>query len=117
MNVITEIAFLGKLVKVIIDRPIKSRHPKFGYVYELNYGFIPNTLANDGMEVDAYVIGEENPLKEFEGIVKAIIIRENDVENKLIVTHPDYGLTITEVKQKTFFQEQFFDIKIRFLKS
>lgn len=113
---IPEIAYLGKKVKVVIDRPNNSRHPKYGFKYPLNYGFIPNTLANDGMEIDAYIIGEIQPLEQFEGIVKAIIIRANDVENKLVVTKPDYKLTVAEIKQKTLFQEQYFDINIELLK-
>lgn len=114
---IAEIIFLGKIVNVIIDRPLKSKHPKFGFEYELNYGFIPNTIANDGAEIDAYIIGETEPLKTYEGMVKAIVIRENDVENKLVVCRPDYELSVVEIEQKTFFQEQYFDITIQLLLS
>ena len=40
--------YIGKTVKVKIDRPLHSLHPKHGFVYELNYGFIPNTVSGDG---------------------------------------------------------------------
>ncbi len=43
--------FIGKIVTVKVDRPLNSRHPKHGFVYELNYGFIPGTMAPDGEEV------------------------------------------------------------------
>ena len=99
---------LGKEVQVIVDRPINSPHPEHGFIYELNYGFIPNTLAGDGEELDAYVIGVEEPLNQFTGIVKAIIIRLDDNENKLIVTKPDKVVTENEIREKTRFQEQFF---------
>ena len=35
--------YLGKKVKVEMDRPLGSTHPKHGFVYPVNYGFIPNT--------------------------------------------------------------------------
>ena len=41
--------YLGKEVKVIIDRPLGSCHPKFDMIYPINYGYIPNTVAGDGM--------------------------------------------------------------------
>lgn len=38
-------SYLGKVVNLIIDRPIGSIHPKYeDFVYPLNYGFIPNCL-------------------------------------------------------------------------
>ncbi len=35
--------YLGEKVKVKIDRPIGSKHPTHGFLYEVNYGFISNT--------------------------------------------------------------------------
>ena len=110
-----EVEFLGKEVKVIIDRPINSRHPRFNFKYEVNYGFIPDTLGGDGMEIDAYILGKNIPLSTFQGIVKAVIFRKNDVENKLVVTNAKYILNVEEVLQKTFFQEQFFQTEIKLL--
>ena len=60
-------SYLGKLVKVKIDRPLGSKHPKHNFIYPLNYGFIPNTIAGDGEEIDAYIIGEFEPLETYEG--------------------------------------------------
>lgn len=42
------IVYLGQKVNVIIDRPLWSKHPKHGFVYEVNYGYIPNTISPDG---------------------------------------------------------------------
>nr|WP_243116485.1 hypothetical protein [Fonticella tunisiensis] len=44
-------------------------------------------MSEDGEEVDAYIIGEFQPLKEFEGVVIAIIHRKNDIEDKLVVSN------------------------------
>ncbi|MEZ0536623.1 inorganic diphosphatase [Caldicellulosiruptoraceae bacterium PP1] len=78
--------YLNKKVKVIVDRPLCSKQPEHEIYYLLNYGYIPNTISNDGEEIDAYIIGEFKPLKEFEGFVIAIIHRKNDIEDKLVVS-------------------------------
>jgi len=57
--------YLNKKVKVIVDRPLGSKHPKNEIYYPVNYGYIPGTVSGDGKEVDAYILGEFQPLKEF----------------------------------------------------
>lgn len=41
--------------------------------YFVNYGYVPGIIAPDGEEQDAYVIGINEPIKEFIGEVVAII--------------------------------------------
>ena len=104
---------LGKKVKVIIDRPFGSFHPNHKDIfYTLNYGYIKDTLALDNEEIDAYVLGVNEPIKEFIGIVIAIIHRLNDVEDKLIVAKENTYFSKEEIKQLVNFQEQYFDIEI-----
>ena len=76
--------YLGKEVEVIIDRPLGSKHPKHDFVYQVNYGYIPNTKAPDGGELDAYVLGVERPIESFTGKCVAIIHRLNDDDDKLL---------------------------------
>ncbi len=40
--------YLGQIVRARMDRPMGSRHPEHGFLYPLNYGYIPGTLAPDG---------------------------------------------------------------------
>ena len=77
--------FLNKKLKVVMDRPLGSKHPKHGFIYPVNFGYIPGTISGDGDELDAYVLGEHKPLEEFEGKVIAIIHRLNDDDDKLVV--------------------------------
>lgn len=100
--------FLGTEVTVHLDRPMGSRHPKYGFLYPVNYGFIPNTKAPDGEEIDAYVLGVSEPLNEFTGTCLAIIKREDDDDDKLVVVPKDVFLTKEEIRTLTEFQEQFF---------
>lgn len=51
--------YLGKKVKVVVDRPLGSIHPEHHNIYYMvNYGYIPDTVSGDGKEIDAYIIGE-----------------------------------------------------------
>ncbi|MBR2909236.1 MAG: inorganic diphosphatase [Clostridia bacterium] len=103
--------YLGKKVKVVMDRPLGSKHPKHGFYYPVNYGYIPNTISGDGEELDAYVLGEFKPLEEFEGEVIAIVHRTNDNDDKLVVTGGK-NYTDEQIRALTEFQERFFEFVI-----
>jgi inorganic pyrophosphatase len=105
--------FLGKTVTVKIDRPLNSKHPKFDWPYELNYGFVPDTLSPDGEELDAYVIGVNGPVENFTGTCVAVIHRTNDNDDKLIVVSDDQKeIADEEIRKATHFQEQYFTSEI-----
>ncbi len=69
--------FLNRIVSVKIDRPLGSRHPQYGFVYPVNYGYVPNTPAPDGDNLDAYVLGVFDPIETFTGRCIAIVHRLN----------------------------------------
>lgn len=45
MNLIN---YLNQNVRVKVDRPLGSKHPKHGFIYPVNYGFVPDTISGDG---------------------------------------------------------------------
>ena len=49
--------FIGKEVNIIIDRALGTKHPKHGFVYSVNYDYVPNVISDDGEELDAYLLG------------------------------------------------------------
>lgn len=100
--------YLGKMVTVKMDRPMGSKHPKHGFVYPVNYGFIPNTISGDGEELDAYVLGVFQPVETFQGKVIAIIHRINDNDDKLVVAPKEKNYTDDQIRALTEFQEQWF---------
>ena len=104
--------YLNKEVEVIIDRKLGTKHPKHGFIYMLNYGYIPNTISGDGEELDAYVLGKFNPVKKTKGKVIAIIHRTNDNDDKLIVSANGKNYTDEQIRALTEFQEQYFESKI-----
>ena len=103
--------YIGKKVKVKMDRPLGTKHPKHSFYYPVNYGYIPNTISGDGEELDAYVLGEFVPLEEYEGTVIAIIHRTNDNDDKLVVTNGK-NYTDEQIRAITEFQEQYFESEI-----
>ena len=104
----------GKLVKVIIDRPLGSHHPKYkDIIYPINYGYIDGIMAPDGEEQDAYVLGVNAPIKEYTGKVIAIIHRNNDIEEKWVVAPDGTDFTDEEIAKQLHFQEQYFDYVIK----
>ena len=104
--------YLGKIVNVKMDRKLGSIHHKHGFVYPVNYGYIPGTVSGDGEEFDAYVLGEHMPLDEFTGRVIAIIHRTNDDDDKLVVMKDGRNYTDDQIRALTEFQEQYFKSEI-----
>ncbi len=100
--------FLNKIVTVEIDRPKGTLHK--GTVYPVNYGFIPGIPAEDGEDVDVYILGEDNILKKgsyYLCRIIALIQREGD-ETKLIGCKPfdadDYSEE--QIEKAVRFREQ-----------
>ena len=105
---------IGSIVRVIVDRPLGTFHPKHKDIcYSVNYGYIPDVLAPDGEEQDAYILGIDKPVKEFVGRVIAIIHRFDDVEDKWVVAPEGASFTKDEIMKQVAFQEQYFRTEIR----
>lgn len=98
--------YLGKIVQVIVDRPVGYRHHDI--TYPINYGYLPGTIAGDGEAQDAYILGVSEPLTEFEGQVVAVIHRKNDCEDKLVVAPIGMTYHQGEIAQAVHFIEQYF---------
>ncbi len=109
MNYTNAIDLLGQTVKVIIDRPLGSRHPEYGFEYQVNYGFVPGTLSPDEEELDAYILGVDEHIKNFVGRVIAVIHRIDDNDDKLIVVPQDLIFSDEEIESMVRFQEKWFE--------
>jgi inorganic pyrophosphatase len=99
-------SFLNKEVKVIVDRPLGSKHPDHGFIYLVNYGYVPNTISGDGEELDAYILGVYEPVEEFSGTCIAYIKRLNDNDDKLIVVPNGENYTDEEIRTLVKFREK-----------
>jgi inorganic pyrophosphatase len=107
------VPYLGKQVHVVIDRPLGSHHPRHPDItYPVNYGYLPDTVSGDGTPIDAYVLGVNSPVATHEGVVIGIVVRADDVEDKLVVAPGGLVFSQDDIAQAVAFQEQFFTSKL-----
>ena len=103
--------YLGKIVSVVIDRPVGFHHVTKGIHldYTINYGFLPGVTGGDGEEQDVYILGISEPLDAFTGRIIGVVRRKDDNEDKFIAA-PD-GMTFTgkQMEEKLYFVEKYFD--------
>ena len=100
--------FIGKIIDVVIDRPLGSKHPEYGGIYPLNYGYVPNTISGDGKELDCFIIGVFNPLTKYTGKCIAVIHRLNDNEDKLVIAPDGKDYSNDAIEALVEFQERWF---------
>jgi inorganic pyrophosphatase len=103
---------LGQCVQVNIDRPLGSRHPQHGFIYPLNYGYLPGVPAPDGEDLDAYVLGVFEPVAAFTGVCIAIVHRRDDDDDKLVVVPVGKTYTPAQILALVEFQERFFQSEV-----
>lgn len=104
--------YLNQIIKIKIDRELGAKHPKHGYIYPVNYGFIPNTISGDGEEIDCYLLGVFEPVEEYEGKCIAIIHRTNDDDDKLIIVPKEKDYSNEAIEALVEFQEKYFKHEI-----
>lgn len=100
----------GRVLRIVIDRPLGTQHPEYDYTYEVNYGFVPGVIAPDGEELDVYLLGTDEPLEVCERAeVVAIVRRRDDIEDKLVAAVGGETWDAEKIAVAVRFQEQFFD--------
>ena len=107
-------SYLGRLVRIIIDRPIGYVHkkPKYDLVYPINYGYIPEVLGGDGEELDVYLLGVDEPVEEYTCRIIGVAHRTNDVEDKLVGVPDGMIFSAEKIAEAIAFQEKYYKTKI-----
>jgi len=103
--------FLGKIIAVKVDRMLGSKHSEKypNHIYPINYGYVPNTKSGDRKELDCYILGVYEPVKQFTGRCIAIIHRLSEDDDKLVVIPDGRSFTNKEIRVLTEFQERFYE--------
>ena len=105
--------YLGTHVEVVVDRPLGSLHPRHpDIVYPVNYGELPGTVSGDGRPIDAYLLGPDVPVQRAAGTVIGVIVREDDVEDKLVVYTEGKSVSAEEIWERVWFQERYFQARL-----
>lgn len=110
----SSVDYLGKTVRLIIDRPIGSRHPTHtDMIYGVNYGYVDGGIVMpDNEAIDAYLLGVDEAVSEYTGVVAAVIHRIDDNEDKLIVIPENTAVSREKIRHDTYFCERYFDTAI-----
>lgn len=105
--------FIGQSFTIRIDRPLGSHHPERGFYYPVNYGYLPEFISADGEELDAYVLGIDEPLEAFSGNCIAVLLRKDDAgDPKLVLAPPGLNLSDEDILAQVDFQERHFNTVI-----
>lgn len=101
--------YLGKELNIVIDRELGSKHSEYGFIYSVNYGYVPGTVSGDGEELDCYLLGVFEPVKTYKGKCIAIVHRLNDDDDKLIVVPENKEYSDDAINALIEFQERYFE--------
>ena len=101
--------YLGKTVRIEIDRPIGYVHHKEKYdlIYPINYGYIPGVLGGDAEELDVYLLGVSEAVEEYDATIIGVVWRTDDVEDKLVGAPAGMQFTAEEIRAAVDFQERY----------
>ena len=108
MKKVNSIDYLGKKVTLKIDRLLGTRHPQYGFIYMINYRYVPDTISGDGEELDAYLIGKFEPVTSSKGRIIAAMHGINDDDDKLVVSKNGEEYSDEAIRALTELQERFF---------
>jgi inorganic pyrophosphatase len=117
--------FIGNKYEVTIERPIGFEHSKDGvdFKYSVNYGYIKGITADDGEDIDVYIVGPTIPYdigSTIECLIIGISYRVDDNENKLIGVPSWYCKELNEefsadyLIKAVHFREKYYDSYIIF---
>ena len=100
--------YVGRILEVKIDREFGSKHPDYGFIYPINYGYVPNTISGDSEELDCYILGVFEPIKYFTGKCIALIHRIDDNDDKLVIVPTNKNYSNEQIEAIVEFQERVF---------
>lgn len=73
---------LVKTSKHVIDRPKNSRHPKYNFIYPVDYGYLAGTSSADGSGIDIYKGSDGNYI---DALICIVDLLKKDSEIKILI--------------------------------
>lgn len=78
--------------EIVIDRPKGTKHPRFDFVYPLDYGYLKDTASSDGGGIDVWRGSLSEPV--CDGLICTIDLIKKDSEIKLLIGCTDEEKTV-----------------------
>ncbi len=105
--------WLGKTVHIHVDHEYGSFHPHIAdMTYPVNAGYVEEIFQQTGEFQDAYIVGVQEPLETFTGVVSGIIYHQEDSSAYFIVSRVGAKIDHDEVIQAVGFEQQFYRTRI-----
>lgn len=89
---------------IIIDRAKGTAHPKWGWIYETDYGYLDGTSSADSDGIDVWVGTAPNPVAS--AVICIVDALQNDSEIKILI-----GCTEEEIEKIYAFHNKFESMK------
>lgn len=74
---------LVKESELIIDRPKGTKHPRYDFVYEVDYGYLKNTSSMDGGGIDVWKGTSEQQI--IDAVICTVDLVKKDSEIKILL--------------------------------
>ena len=68
---------------LIIDRPKGSAHPRYGFVYDVDYGYLENSASMDGGAIDVWRGTDDKQV--CDAVICTVDLVKRDSEIKLLI--------------------------------
>ena len=81
---------LDKLIlssEIIIDRPKGSKHPRYDFIYQVDYGYLANTVSGDGGGIDVWRGTKKEQI--CDAVICTIDLVKRDSEIKILLACTD----------------------------
>jgi inorganic pyrophosphatase len=69
--------------ELVIDRPKGSRHPRYSYMYPVDYGYLKDTSSVDGGGIDVWRGSDDD--QRLDAIICTVDLVKKDSEIKLLI--------------------------------
>lgn len=70
--------------EIVIDRPKETKHPRFEFIYPLDYGYLKDTTSPDGGGIDVW--RGSLPITECDAVICTIDLLKKDSEIKILIS-------------------------------
>ncbi len=89
---------LGRFVRVKVHKPMGSVDDKYGFRYKVNYGQVEGTRDAQGKPQEAYILGINHSVREFEGRVIAAVHGKGPKEVRWVVAPKSRRYIINDIR-------------------
>ncbi|MBI5410284.1 MAG: hypothetical protein HZA14_13055 [Nitrospirae bacterium] len=93
-------------VVVFVDKPMGSKHPRFGWTYPINCGYVRRACTIHGDTLSVYILGVDRPINIFSGKAIAVVYRRTETTYRLVVAPDGIDFSDNEIEKAIEFENE-----------